>query len=246
MINRVMIIVLALIFVIAYMSEAQVVTDGLIAYWTFDEADMDGDVAKDIIGGHDGTIFGDPETIEGKVNEGLEFDGSGDYIEAEIPDDLLADGATLEVWFRQEAPHGFGVMLNIGPNKAELNVDPERDGRSELWCFDSGGIEGIAGLDGAWHHAVGTVSEDGQVHYIDGVNVGRENPTAVVFDAISGVAIGQRPGRGLMWPGILDEVRVYGRPLSEEEVQQNMEAREIMTAVEPADKLAETWGKIKL
>ena len=57
MIHRVMILVLALLFVIAYISEAEIVTDGLIAYWTFDKAHEDG---EDIVGGHDGKIFGTP------------------------------------------------------------------------------------------------------------------------------------------------------------------------------------------
>jgi len=42
---------------------------------------------------------------------------------------------------------------------------------------------------------------------------------------------------------MLDEVRIYGRPLSEEEIQQNMGAEGL--SVEFADKLPETWGNIK-
>ena len=239
MINRVVIIVLALIFVIAHISEAQVVTDGLVAYWTFDEPHID----EDIWGGHDGTIFGNPKSRPGKVNEALEFLSPADYIEAEIPDDLLADGATLEVWFLQEEPNTFGVMIEIGPAKADLNIDPERGGRSELWCYLSGGIEGPDGLsDDNWHHAAGAVSEDGQAHYIDGVKVG-ENTNAVVFDEITKVTIALRAGTSWWWDGMLDEIRIYGRPLSEEEIQRNMESKGI--SVEPAGKLAETWGKIK-
>lgn len=243
MINRVsvMIMVLALLFGMAYISEAQVVTDGLVAYWP-----MDGGSAADTWGGHDGTIFGGPQTVAGLngVNEALDFDGVDDYIEAEIGDNQLADGATLELWFRQErATDQFGVLLKIEPDKAELNVDPEREGRTELWCYESGGVEGAAGVrDGNWHHAVGAVSADGQVHYIDGVNVG-ENATPVVFDAVSKVVMGQRIPRGLWWKGTIDEVRIYGRPLSEGEVQQNMNAG--VVSVEPVGKLAQTWGQIK-
>jgi hypothetical protein len=43
---------------------------------------------------------------------------------------------------------------------------------------------------------------------------------------------------------MVDEVRIYDRPLSEEEILQNMEAEGM--SVEPADKLVETWGKIKV
>ena len=241
MIYRVMTIALAMLFVIAYISEAQVVENGLVAYWTFDKADKDG---KDIVGGHDGEIFGNPKTVPGKVNEALEFNGTSDWIEAEIPGDRFADGATLEVWFYQEEEAGFGVLIKIEPDKAELNLDPERGGRSELWCYAASGIEGPAGLrDGNWHHAVGVVSKKGQVHYIDGIKAGA-NPNPVEFDDNSKVVIGQRLGRGLFWDGIIDEARVYGRALSEAEVVQNMKATGL--SVERADKLAETWGNIKL
>ena len=240
MINRAMILVLALLFVIAYISEAQVVEDGLVAYWPFDRADKQG---EDIFGGHDGRIVGNPKTVPGKVNKALELNGTGDWIEAEIPDNVLAEGATLEVWFQQETAAGFGVMLLIQPEKAELNIDPERGGRSELWCYAARGIEGPDGLrDGDWHHAVGTVSKKGQIHYIDGENVGT-NPNPVEFERKSTVVIGQRPGRGLLWEGKLDEIRVYGRPLSENEIRQNMEAKGL--SVQAAAKLPEIWGRIK-
>jgi hypothetical protein len=240
MINRAMILALALLFVIAYISEAQVVEDGLVAYWSFDRADKQG---EDIFGGHDGRIVGNPKTVPGKVNKALELNGTGDWIEAEIPDGVLAEGATLEVWFQQETAAGFGVMLLIQPEKAELNIDPERGGRSELWCYAARGIEGPDGLrDGDWHHAVGTVSKKGQIHYIDGENVGT-NPNPVEFERKSTVVIGQRPGRGLLWEGKLDEIRVYGRPLSENEIRQNMEAKGL--SVEAAAKLPEIWGRIK-
>ena len=228
MIDRVIVLmttILALMFIITYVSEARVVravTDGLVAYWTFDKADKDG---EDIVGGHDGKIFGSPKTVPGKVNEALEFNGTNDWIEAEIPNDLLADGITLELWFLQEEAKKFEVMIKIDPDKAELNIDPERGGRSELWCYAAGGLEGAAGLsNGKWHHAVGAVSQNGQAHYIDGINVGA-NPNRVNFDVPAKVGIGTRPGTVWSWTGILDEVRIYGRPLSEAEVVQNMEAR---------------------
>ena len=51
--------------------------------------------------------------------------------------------------------------------------------------------------------------------------------------------------------GIIDEVAIYNRALSAEEVKQNMEAQGVPeppegTAVEPVGKLALIWGVIKL
>ena len=238
MVGRSLIAVLALIFVAAYVAEAQVVEDGLIAYWTFDEADI-GDTAKDIIGGHDGTIFGAPETIEGKVNEALKFNGSTDYIEAEIPDGLLAEGTTFELWFQQEAPAGWGIIMKIDPDKIELSIG---SGIVEVWSQVGRFNPPDSYSDGEWHHAAVTVSKEIVVLYMDGENSGEVAGT-LFFDAVSKATIARDPGFDF-WPGMVDEVRVYDRPLSEEEIQQNM-AAEGLAVGKPADKLIETWGKIK-
>ena len=239
MISRIMVIVLALTFVAAYVAEAQVITDGLIAYWTFDEADIDGNVAIDVFGGYDGTILGDPEIIGGKVNEALKFNGSSDDVEAEIPDDLLGNGATIELWFQQEAPTGWGIIVKISPDIVELSIG---DGILEMWSPAARFEPADSYSDGEWHHVALTVADALITLYVDGENVGDAEGT-LVFDAVSGVTIARDPGFDF-WTGMVDEVRIYGRPLSEAEVMQNMTAG-ALTAVEPADKLAETWGSIK-
>ena len=157
MIYRAMILVLAFLFIVANISEAQVVENGLVAYWTFDKADKD---AKDIVGGHDGKIFGNPKTVPGKSMKLWSSMVLVIGLKQRYQIISFADGATLEVWFYQEDGVGFGVLIKIEPDKAELNLDPERGGRSELWCYAAGGIEGPAGLrNDNWHHAVGTVSK---------------------------------------------------------------------------------------
>ncbi len=67
---------LALMFVATFlmyasMAEAQILTEGLVGYWTFDEADIDGDIVRDFIGDNDGSIFNAVEVVEGKINQAL-------------------------------------------------------------------------------------------------------------------------------------------------------------------------------
>ncbi|MCG8623307.1 MAG: hypothetical protein MJE68_15115, partial [Proteobacteria bacterium] len=58
----------------------QVVTNGLVSYWTFDRQDIRGNTVKDVWGKNNGTIVGDPKRVAGRVNGALEFDGSDDYV----------------------------------------------------------------------------------------------------------------------------------------------------------------------
>ena len=115
-------------------------------------------------------------------------------------------------------------MIGIG-NEFELNVDPEREGRTEVWSDEERAvIEGAARVrDGGGHHLAGTVSPAGMVHYVDAANVG-DNSAPIVFDAVTAVVMGQRIPRGLFWKGTIDDVRLYGRPLTEYEVRQNFDA----------------------
>ena len=50
-------------------------------------------------------------------------------------------------------------------------------------------------------------------------------------------------GEPYHFEGIIDEVRIYNRALDESEVKANMISDG--TAVNPADKVASMWGKIK-
>ena len=45
--------------------------------------------------------------------------------------------------------------------------------------------------------------------------------------------------------GMIDNVRIYDRVLSADEVMQNLEAKANLTPVEPAGKLSTTWAALK-
>ena len=45
--------------------------------------------------------------------------------------------------------------------------------------------------------------------------------------------------------GVIDEVTIYDRALTQNEVEQNMNASLGITSVDPAGKLSSTWGEIK-
>ncbi|RKY00911.1 hypothetical protein DRP77_10640, partial [Candidatus Poribacteria bacterium] len=79
---------------------AQIVTDGLVGYWSLDKATIEGKTVKDVWGGNDGTIVGDPKIVPGKVGEALEFDGD-DGIEIQGGDELNFAGKnelTVMAW----------------------------------------------------------------------------------------------------------------------------------------------------
>ena len=60
-------------FILIIGVKAQVVTDGLVSYYTLDNKDIAGDTVKDIVGGMDGTIINQPKSIKGHLGDALDF-----------------------------------------------------------------------------------------------------------------------------------------------------------------------------
>ena len=96
---------------------AEFATDGLISYWSFD--DIKGDTVEDKVGDRDGTMVGDTKVAEGKVNDGLEFDGNGDYVD--FDDSGLPEGdadRTFSAWVKTPDTGTIRAVLEWGTNAA--------------------------------------------------------------------------------------------------------------------------------
>ena len=101
-----------------------------------------------------------------------------------------------------------------------------------------------------WYHVVGTFDDEALKVYLDGELVGEKDtpnngPVMVWND--NNIEIGGRPdtnGGANLYKGLLDELVVYDRALSAEEVETVMNSRDILT-VDVAGKLTTTWGALK-
>ena len=101
-----------------------------------------------------------------------------------------------------------------------------------------------------WYHVVGTFDDEALKVYLDGELVG-EKPTPkngpVMVWNDNNIEIGGRPDTNNganLYKGLLDELAVYDRALTAEEVETVMNARDILT-VDIAGKLTTTWGALK-
>ena len=78
--NILVLAVLVAVLVCANLARAEIVLDGLVAYWPLDRDTIEDDLVLDVVGENDGTITGDLKTTGGQVAEALEFDGES-YID---------------------------------------------------------------------------------------------------------------------------------------------------------------------
>jgi hypothetical protein len=74
--------------------------------------------------------------------------------------------------------------------------------------------------DGQWHHVVGTYDGSKVRLYLDGAEVGAGTPTTIsIYYTEGDLSIG-RYGTSWYYSGLIDEVVIYDRALSPEEIKQ--------------------------
>jgi hypothetical protein len=204
-------------------------TTGLVGYWNFDEGS--GNVAHDTSGnGNDGTITGATWTT-GKVGSGaLSFDGNGDVVVANSATSALRGKSafTISLWASATSypqdKSALGISTN-GTGTTGFNIYP-------FDAFQGNGIrlrfnglnminnnsENLA--DGNFHHFV-YVSRSATDHevFVDNVSAGTSSEPETLDSSLNQFNIGAWNNSATQsFSGKIDEVRVYDRALSAQEI----------------------------
>ena len=216
----------------------------LVGYWSFDKADGVTDMSGN---GHDGIIHGNPQTVEGKIGEALEFNGTTDYVA--IPDHkaiselktlsmsawiqpkkLGAWVAVLEKGIHQNWSYGFFIEPD-GTLSFEVSTGPANN----LVCC----VGNFALKTDEWYHIFGSYDGKSVKAYVNGKLEG-EMPGANDIHITEGLpfTIGSRNGQNF-FAGAVDEVAFWNEAISVEESMNPL-------PVKPGGKLTTTWGTIKI
>src|SRR5882724_9920007 len=208
---------------------------GLVGWWTFDGKDMAGNYAFDKSGnGNRGTLTSGPARTIGKIGQALTFDGVSGYVNMGNPTSLkLSGSATWSAWVKiNSCPSGQCVIISKRGFAGDRGW--------EFYANDSVGFDIIA-VDsadntnsadrstvgtyaGVWTHVVGVYNASALTLdiYINGKNDNSGLGGTVASaqnDSSQNVNIGRRPTDFGYFPGLLDDVRVYNRALSAEEIK---------------------------
>ena len=242
--------VIATVVMATNLAEArQAITDGLVSYWSFNKDTVTGKTVKDIFGASDGTMDGNVEVVKGQVGEALKF--SGGHVDCGADKTLteIGDQMTLEMWIKPEKP-GWAILAGISRSGNNSYVvawsDQTRidfniwNGALETWPFHSKAQPEVD----KWHHVAGVYDGSEAIIYINGEEDSRKKFEGDLKHNGENFWMGARKSDGLPFNGLIDELRLYNRGLSQAEVEQNLDA--VGLAVEPAQKLALTWGSIKM
>jgi len=196
--------------------------DGLVLHYPCDEGQ--GTTFRDASGrGIDGMISG---ATYARFGEGwaLKLDGQDDFVDCGASADLdLRETVSVEAWVYPEAlPAGEAGI--VGKDYGSYVLTYYRDGQC-WWYIGGGGNNCKAPLSqGVWHHVVGTFDGALMKLYIDGRLAGQNISDVKYITAGGNLWIGKSAGteeftKGAHFGGQVDEVRIYSRALTAEEIQ---------------------------
>ncbi|MBN2591682.1 MAG: hypothetical protein JXA96_17585 [Sedimentisphaerales bacterium] len=199
-------------------------TEGLICYW-----DFEGD-ALDKVGQIQGQTSGAIQVDGGVKGKCYYFEGDGDCIS--IPDSEIFDFGnndfSISTWFKTNAnksPLPFIINFRQNDNNPHIELYAGSDVGSHLLPGSSRLPYPEAGInDDKWHNMTITMdngAEDGYRLYLDGNKVAQTSYTGKLedWDTITIGSQGKDTGEQYSFEGFIDEIAIYNRALTEEEVK---------------------------
>jgi len=221
----------------------------LEAHWTFDE--MVAGVFYDSSGNElDGTLIGGTVLADGVHGMAVRLDGEKDYVNFGHPVDLRLMGSmTISAWINSTSfPRDDAAIVSTLSPGYQLDTTVDRGPRTIGFKLADPCGNGMARYGATelvrdtWYHVAGVYDADARTlnvylngHLDDGF---LEGPVAPAQQASSqSVCVGRRPDlRGYEFAGLIDDVRIYSRALTQAEIEKAMNG--VRIGSHPAGKAA--------
>lgn len=218
----------------AWATEDQIIIDpNLVGWWPFEEGQ--GDLAVDQSGhANHGTLVGDPQWVPGHDGLALDFDGQGDYIDTgKMASELRVDGnspRTIALWVYPRSFNGGGLY--------ELGGDGTREGFSLRardsdggWQARYGGVDAnvFAGESrNEWVHLTHVYEASKAEVYVNGYYP--RSRRQLVLDTTDDKPFRIGICEGITFDGLIDDVRLYDRAMTRQEIQRIMYGSPLLAA----------------
>lgn len=256
--NLILVLIL-LAFTLSFAHAANEPEDALILYMSFDTIDGKQTIDHSKYENH-GEMMGDIKHVKGKFGKALQFHGDQDFVQIPHHETLTVDqDVTVMAWIHTER--------HTGPNDGQWQGilakgnDPRSfsfwtESKSKCLHFSVGPPNGGGSVCNGevklneWQHVVAQVDNGTHRYWINGEKAGEvgNKPNPPGLEDTSPVVIGTAGGGNTRWfLGMIDEVRIWNRALSEEEVNKQMNKGHFeIFDVDPQQKLTTTWGNFKI
>jgi len=208
---------------------------GLVGHWTFDGPDMGTTSAMDRSGNNNlGWLMNLPQKVFGQIGQGIEFNGTTNYVVAPYSSSIAGlSNVTYTAWIAPGLNEVKGILgglngeegsafnyIRIDNNGTEVN-NPEIQA-----TFNIGGVTNtrtaqIASRTYEWLHIAYSYDGSFEKIYMNGVlQTTVTNSGALASNTERGIIIGTNlVNGGVYFRGKIDDVRIYNRALSDDEVK---------------------------
>jgi hypothetical protein len=167
----------------------------------------------------------EPTWVDGKYGKALSFDGANDYVLVADANSLDLSNMTVTAWVNQKT---FASWARIISKQSGTNINYLLlvDASNRLaFYFSVEGAEKRSPFSTAisqdtWYHVAGVYDKAKIYLYINGVSQGTPTSQTGTPDTNNNVStVGCRSdSKANVWNGIIDEVRIYNRALTAEEI----------------------------
>ena len=241
-------------FAASFVYAASEPEDSLILYFSFDELDGKNTIDHSKYG-NDGEMVGKPKHVEGKFGKALELNGESDWVVVPHDETLTVDeSVTVMAWIntpRHTGPAGAQWQGILAKSNNPRSYSFYTESASQCLHLSVGGgsvCNKKVPLD-EWVHVAAQVHE-GTTHkyWVNGEpagSFGGKNPPPGKADTAD-VFVGKTHEGNREFLGLIDEVRIWNRALTDDEIVEQMEKGHFeLFPVDPRQKLAATWGHLK-
>ena len=202
----------------------------LVLYFSFDELNGNQTIDHSQYQNH-GTLAGTPLLVDGKFGKALKFNGESDWVEVPHHDSLTVDKAvTIMAWIhtpRHRGPRGAswqGIIAKSNRPRS-YSLYTEASGKLHLSVdkfVGTASSEKVALNE--WQHVVAQMEDGWHRYWINGKNVGnfRVNASLPGSADKASVRIGNTHEASRQFLGLIDEVKIYNRALTEAEIIEQM------------------------
>ncbi len=207
---------------------------GLVSWWS-----GDGD-AQDIVGENHGTLQNGATFVEGMVGQAFSFDGVDDFVSAPHDESQdLREALTIDAWIMRKGPClplncivlmkedvpapfeqdlRYGLVLfgeeGVAPGRVSLSLN------TALW--EDVAISNTVLQEDVWYHVAGTYDGSTARIYVNGLLENSVETAGPLLSSSGGaMKIGQEGAAGddpEFFNGLIDEVELFNRALSADEI----------------------------